>query len=202
MNRKRLLHIDTSARLTGSDSRRLSARFVRQWVDNHPEYQVIERDLVSKPLPHLDDAMLAAMMSPPEQHTPEMARIADRINLLIDEFLSADAVVLGVPMYNLGIPSTLKAYIDHIVMAGRTFAYTDKGAVGLVPDKPVFIITARGGMHRGASTDQQTPYLQTLFNFLGIQQVNFIHSEGLNMGDEMRRQGIESAQAEIGRYAA
>ncbi|MCW8903110.1 FMN-dependent NADH-azoreductase, partial [Sedimenticola sp.] len=193
MNRKRLLHIDTSARLTGSDSRRLSARFVRQWVDNHPEYQVMERDLVSKPLPHLDDAMLAAMMSPPEQHTPEMTRITDRINLLIDEFLSADAVVLGVPMYNLGIPSTLKAYIDHIVMAGRTFAYTDKGAVGLVPDKPVFIITARGGMHSGASTDQQTPYLQTLFNFLGIQQVNFIHSEGLNMGDEMRRQGIESA---------
>ncbi|WP_029134968.1 FMN-dependent NADH-azoreductase [Sedimenticola selenatireducens] len=202
MNRKRLLHIDTSARLTGSDSRRLSAQFVRQWVDNHPEYQVMERDLVSKPLPHLDDAMLAAMMSPPEQHTPEMTRIADRINLLIDEFLSADAVVLGVPMYNLGIPSTLKAYIDHIVMAGRTFAYTDKGAVGLVPDKPVFIITARGGMHSGASTDQQAPYLQTLFNFLGIKQVNFIHSEGLNMGDEMRRQGIESAQAEIGRYAA
>lgn len=202
MNRKRLLHIDTSARLTGSDSRRLSAQFVRQWVDNHPEYQVMERDLVSKPLPHLDDAMLAAMMSPPEQHTPEKTRIADRINLLIDEFLSADAVVLGVPMYNLGIPSTLKAYIDHIVMAGRTFAYTDKGAVGLVPDKPVFIITARGGMHSGASTDQQAPYLQTLFNFLGIKQVNFIHSEGLNMGDEMRRQGIESAQAEIGRYAA
>lgn len=202
MNRKRLLHIDTSARLTGSDSRRLSAQFVRQWVDNHPEYQVMERDLVSKPLPHLDGAMLAAMMSPPEQHTAEMMRIADRINLLIDEFLSADAVVLGVPMYNLGIPSTLKAYIDHIVMAGRTFAYTDKGAVGLVPDKPVFIITARGGMHSGASTDQQAPYLQTLFNFLGIQQVNFIHSEGLNMGDEMRRQGIESAQAEIGRYAA
>ncbi|WP_260293118.1 FMN-dependent NADH-azoreductase [Sedimenticola hydrogenitrophicus] len=202
MNRKRLLHIDSSARLTGSDSRRLSARFVRQWLDNHPEYQVIERDLVGKPLPHLDETMLAAMMSPPEQHTPEMARIAERINLLIDEFLSADLVVLGVPMYNLGIPSTLKAYIDHIVMAGRTFAYTDQGAVGLVQDKPVFIITARGGVHSGTATDQQAPYLQTLFNFLGIRQVNFIHSEGLNMGDEIRRKGIEDAQAEIERHAA
>jgi FMN-dependent NADH-azoreductase len=146
--------------------------------------------------------MLAAMMSPPEQHTPEMARIAERINLLIDEFLSADLVVLGVPMYNLGIPSTLKAYIDHIVMAGRTFAYTDQGAVGLVEDKPVFIITARGGVHSGTATDQQAPYLQTLFNFLGIRQVNFIHSEGLNMGDEIRRKGIENAQAEIERHAA
>ncbi|WP_428609630.1 FMN-dependent NADH-azoreductase [Sedimenticola sp.] len=202
MSNKRLLHIDSSARLTGSDSRRLSSQFVRQWIDNHPEYQVIERDLVSKPLPHLDETMLAAMMSPTEQHTPEMARIAERINMLIDEFLSADAVVLGVPMYNLGIPSTLKAYIDHIVMAGRTFTYTEKGAVGLVTDKPVFIITARGGVHSGMVTDQQVPYLKTLFNFLGIQQVNFIHSEGLNMGDELRSKGIAEAQAEIGRYAA
>lgn len=202
MNRKRLLHIDSSARLTGSDSRRLSARFVRQWVDNHPEYQVIERDLVGKPLPHLDEAMLAAMMTPADQHTPEMTQIAERINLLVEEFLAADAVVLGVPMYNFGIPSTLKAYIDHIVMAGRTFAYTDQGAVGLVADKPVFIITARGGVHSGGATDQQAPYLQTLFNFIGIQQVNFIHSEGLNMGDEARRKGIADAQLEIERHAA
>lgn len=202
MSRKRLLHIDSSARLNGSESRKLSARFVRQWVDNHPDYQVIERDLASKPLPHLDEAMLAAMMSPPEQQSPETARIAERINMLIDEFLSADVVVMGVPMYNLGIPSTLKAYIDHIVMAGRTFTYSDDGPVGLVPDIPVFIITARGGVHSGSPTDQQVPYLRSLFNFIGIQQVNFIHSEGLNMGDEWRQKGVANAQAEIARHAA
>jgi len=201
MTRKRLLHIDSSARLTGSESRRLSAQFVRQWIDYHPEYQVIERDLASKPLPHLDETMLAAMMSSPAQHTPEMARIAERINMLIDEFLSADVVVLGVPMYNLGIPSTLKTYIDHIVMAGRTFAYTDEGAVGLVQDRPVFIVTARGGVHSGGPTDQQAPYLQSLFNFIGIKQVQFIHTEGLNMGDELRLKGIANAQAEIVRHA-
>lgn len=202
MSRKRLLHIDSSARLNGSESRELSARFVRQWVDNHPDYQIIERDLASKPLPHLDEAMLAAMMSPPEQQSPETARISGRINMLIDEFLSADVVVMGVPMYNLGIPSTLKAYIDHIVMAGRTFAYTDDGPVGLVPDVPLFIITTRGGVHSGSPTDQQVPYLRSLFNFIGIQQVNFIHSEGLNMGDEWRQKGIASAQAEIAHHAA
>lgn len=202
MNTKKLLHIDSSARLAGSDSRRLSQQFVQQWVVSHPDYQVIERDLASKPLPHLDETMLAAMMSPAEQHTPEMAAITDRINLLVEEFLTADLIVLGVPMYNLGIPSTLKAYIDHIVMAGKTFTYTDTGAVGLVKDKPVYILTARGGIHAGAASDQQAPYLKTLFNFIGIKNVNFIHSEGLNMGDEMRSQGIQSAQQEIGRLVA
>lgn len=202
MNRKRLLHIDSSARIEGSESRRLSSQFVRQWLDNHPDYQVMERDIASKPLPHLDAEMLAAMMSPADQQTPEMARIVQRINLLVEEFLSADLVVLGVPMYNLGIPSTLKTYIDHIVIAGKTFAYTDQGAVGLVTDRPVYIITARGGVHSDAITDQQTPYLQTLFNFIGIQNVNFIHSEGLNMGDVLREKGIQEARDAIQRSAA
>ncbi|TVO74096.1 FMN-dependent NADH-azoreductase [Sedimenticola selenatireducens] len=202
MSTKTLLHIDSSARLEGSDSRRLSQQFVQQWVDNHPDYKVVERDLASKPLPHLDERMLATMMSPSDQHSSEMSVIADRINLLVGEFLAADAIVLGVPMYNLGIPSTLKAYIDHIVMAGKTFTYTDTGAVGLVEDKPVYILTARGGIHAGAASDQQAPYLETLFNFIGIKNVNFIHSEGLNMGDAMRSQGIQSAQQEIERLVA
>lgn len=202
MNRKKLLHIDSSARLEGSDSRRLSQQFVQQWIATHADYQVIERDIASKPLPHLDQTMLAAMMSPIEQHTPEMAEIASRINLLVDEFLVADVIVLGVPMYNLGIPSTLKAYIDHIVMAGKTFAYTDKGAVGLVHDRPVYIITARGGIHAGTASDQQAPYLKTLFNFVGIEDVNFIHSEGLNMGEEIRAKGIQQAQQDIVRSVA
>lgn len=202
MSRKRLLHINSSARLAGSESRRLSRRFVRQWIDSHPEYQVVERDLGSKPLPHLDEVMLDTMQLPPEQHTQEMVRIGDRIDMLIEEFLSADVVVLGVPMYNLGIPSTLKAYIDHIAMAGRTFAYTEQGAVGLVPDRPVYIITARGGLHSGRETDQQLPYLKSLFNFLGVSDLNFIHSEGLNMGEAMRRKALQGAQDEIGRHAA
>ncbi len=202
MNLKKLLHIDSSARLEGSESRQLSQQFVQQWIDAHSGYQVIERDLASKPLPHLDQTMLATMMSPAEQHSPEMTVVADRITLLIEEFLEADVIVLGVPMYNLGIPSTLKAYIDHIVMAGKTFAYTDKGAVGLVKDKPVYIITARGGIHAGAASDQQAPYLKTLFNFVGIENVNFIHSEGLNMGDEMRSKGIHDAQQAIERFVA
>ncbi|MCW8943890.1 MAG: FMN-dependent NADH-azoreductase [Sedimenticola sp.] len=202
MSHKKLLHIDSSARLEGSESRQLSQQFVQQWIDAHSDYQVIERDIASKPLPHLDQTMLATMMSPAEQHSPEMTVVADRIALLVEEFLAADVIVLGVPMYNLGIPSTLKAYIDHIVMAGKTFAYTDKGAVGLVKDKPVYIITARGGIHAGAASDQQAPYLKTLFNFVGIDNVNFIHSEGLNMGDEMRSKGLQNAQQAIERFVA
>ncbi|MCW8906130.1 MAG: FMN-dependent NADH-azoreductase [Sedimenticola sp.] len=202
MSRKTLLHIDSSARRTGSESRCLSRRFVRQWIDSHPDYQVVERDLASKPLPHLDETMLEAMQRPAEQHTPEMARISERIGMLVEEFLSADVVVLGVPMYNLGIPSTLKAYIDHIAIAGRTFAYTEQGPVGLVTDRPVYIITARGGLHTGRETDQQSPYLKSLFSFLGLNNLNFIHSEGLNMGEEARRKGLQGAQDEIGRHAA
>mgnify|MGYP002713120381 CR=1 FL=1 len=202
MSRKTLLHIDSSARLAGSESRRLSRSFVRQWIDSHPGYQVVERDLASKPLPHLDQTMLDAMQQPAEQHTPEMARISERIGMLIDEFLAADVVVLGVPMYNLGIPSTLKAYIDHIAMAGRTFSYTEQGPVGLVTDRPVYVITARGGLHSGRGTDQQSPYLTSLFNFLGVTNLNYIHSEGLNMGEEIRRKALQGAQDEIGRHAA
>lgn len=202
MNRKRLLHIDSSARLADSESRRLSRRFVRQWIDRHPDFQVIERDLASKPLPHLDQTMLEAMTRPLEQQTPEMIQVSERIELLIGEFLSADVVVLGVPMYNLGIPSTLKAYIDHIAMAGKTFAYTEQGPVGLVTDRPVYIITARGGLHAGQETDHQAPYLKSLFNFLGIRNLNFIHSEGLNMGETIRQKGLQDAQDKIGRHAA
>ena len=199
---KILLHIDTSARFEGSDSRRLSQRFVRSWLDKRPDTRVVELDLASKPLPHLDEEILAAMMTPANQHDPHQMAINRRIDLLVEEFLDADLVVIGAPMYNLGIPSTLKAYIDHIVVAGRTFAYTEKGAQGLVADKPVYVITARGGVHAGQPSDQQTPYLQTLFNFLGIHSVNFIHSEGLNMGEAMRAQGIELAHTEIARHAA
>jgi FMN-dependent NADH-azoreductase len=194
---KTLLHIDSSARFADSESRQLSAQFVQQWVANHPEFEVKVRDIVSTPLPHLDEAMLGAMMTPAEGHDGYMAAIAQRIDILVEEFLQADMIVIGAPMYNLGIPSTLKAYIDHIVMVGRTFTYTETGAVGLAKNKPVYIITARGGVHADLPSDQQAPYLKTLFNFLGIDDVHFIHSEGLNMGDEMRDQAIEQARTQI-----
>ena len=200
--RKTLLHIDSSARFEGSESRLLSAQFVSQWIQNHPEFEVKVRDIVSVPLPHLDELMLGSMMAEPENHNKEMTVIAKRIDSLVDEFLQADIIVIGAPMYNLGIASTLKAYIDHIVMAGRTFAYTETGAVGLVKNKPVYIVTARGGIHAGLPSDQQVPYLKTVLNFLGIDDVRFIHSEGLNMGDEMRNKAIESAKSTINTLVA
>ena len=194
---KTLLHIDSSARFEGSESRQLSAQFVNQWVKNHPEFEVKVRDIVSVPLPHLDEVMLGAMMTTADKHDSKMSIIVKRIDSLVEEFLQADMIVIGAPMYNLGIASTLKAYIDHIVMAGRTFAYTEAGAVGLVKNKPVYIVTARGGIHAGLSSDQQTPYLKTVLNFLGLEDVRFIHSEGLNMGDEIRNKSIENSKNHI-----
>ncbi|WP_459872399.1 FMN-dependent NADH-azoreductase, partial [Endothiovibrio diazotrophicus] len=127
-----ILHIDSSARREGSTSRELGRRFIARWKQHHPEDRVVERDLGAAPLPHLDETLLAAFFTPAEQHAPAVTEAATRADALIDELFAADVVVIGAPMYNFGVPSTLKAYIDHIARAGRTFRYGERGPEGLV----------------------------------------------------------------------
>ncbi|RRN57222.1 FMN-dependent NADH-azoreductase [Pseudoxanthomonas sp. SGNA-20] len=183
----KLLHIDSSALGANSVSRGLSAAIVAEWKAHHPGLQVEYRDLDAEPLPHLTGAALA-------KSDPAQAAEAERV---LEQFLSADVVVIGVPMYNLSIPSTLKAWIDRIVVAGRTFRYTAEGPQGLAGGRKVIIASARGGLHAGAPTDFQEPYLRQLFAFIGIHDVELVRAEGVAISPEHREQALAGARARI-----
>lgn len=201
-----LLYINSSARNAGSVSRELSAEFVQRWQAAHPDGTVIERNLTTDPIPHLDEALLAAFFTPPAQRTPEQAetiRLSDR---LVDELLAADVIVIAAPMYNFSVPSTLKAYIDHVLRAGRTFKYTEAGPVGLVPaGKRVVVFTARGGVYSqgpGKSLDFHETYLRAVLAFIGLTDVQFVHTEGLALGPDAAAQALEASRSTISSLAA
>ena len=121
---------------------------------------------------------------------------------LIDELKRADVVVLGLPMYNFGIPSQLKAYFDHIARAGVTFRYTDKGAVGFLTGKQVYVFAARGGLYAGTPGDTQTPYVRDFLGFLGMRDVEFVYAEGLAISPAGKEQSIAKAHGDMDRLAA
>ncbi|AVH64335.1 MULTISPECIES: FMN-dependent NADH-azoreductase [unclassified Nostoc] len=195
-----ILHIDSSPRAERSHSRELSKEFVSAWRAAHPEDAIAYRDLGHHPVPHVDEAWIAAAFSPPETHTPELAEAIRISDELVDEFLAADRYVFGVPMYNFNIPSTFKAYIDQIVRINRTVALDAQGFKGLVEGKKAVIITARGGDFSPASPavayDFQEPYLRTIFGFIGVTDIQFINANSLNEGDA-RTQSLAEARAAI-----
>ncbi len=195
-----ILHIDSSPRGERSHSRELSKEFVSAWKAAHPEDAIAYRDLGHHPVPHVNEAWIAAAFSPPETHTPELAEAIRISEELVDEFLAADRYVFGVPMYNFNIPSTFKAYIDQIVRINRTVAVEAQGFKGLVEGKKAVIITARGGDFRATSPaaayDFQEPYLRTIFGFIGLTDIQFINANSLNEGDA-RTQSLSEARAAI-----
>lgn len=202
-----ILHIDTSPRGERSISRSLTYEFVTSWKDTHPGDTVTYRDLGHNPVPHVDESWIAAAFTPPEAHTPELAQAIKLSDDLIDELLAADRYVFGVPMYNLNIPSTFKAYIDQIVRVGRTFAVSDQGYQGLVDSsKKVLIITSRGGTFPAgtpaAAYDLQEPYLRTILGFIGLTDVTFIHADSLSLGDDAREKSLAAAKDAIAQYVA
>ena len=195
-----ILHIDSSPRGERSHSRELSKEFVSSWKAAHPEDAIAYRDIGRHPVPHVNEAWIAAAFSPPETHTPELTEALRISDELIDEFLAADRYVFGVPMYNFNIPSTFKAYIDQIVRANRTFAVDAQGLRGLVEGKKAVIITARGSDFSPTSPfvayDFQEPYLRAIFGFIGITDIQFINANSLNGGDT-RTQSLSEARAAI-----
>lgn len=202
-----ILHIDSSPRGERSISRSLCYEFITSWKDTHPSDTVTYRDLGHHPVPHVDEAWIAAAFSPPDTHTPELAEAIKLSDSLIDEFIAADRYVFGVPMYNLNIPSTFKAYIDQIVRVGRTFAVDENGYKGLVDSsKKVLIITSRGGTFPPgtpfADYDYQEPYLRAILGFIGLTDVTFIHADGLNLGDDTRQKSLASAKEAIAQAVA
>ena len=200
-----LLHIDSSILGQGSVSRELSASIVAAEAALHPGIAVTYRDLAAAPVAHLSGAHLAAGQGA----VPELATLREDIaagQAALAEFLAADIVVVGAPMYNFGVPSQLKAWIDRLAVAGKTFRYTETGPQGLAGGKRVIVASSRGGYY-GADTaaaflDHQESYLRGVFGFFGITDVTFIRAEGVALGADQRAKAIGAAKADIALLAA
>lgn len=194
---KTLLQIQSSIFLNGGQSSQLAERFVARWRASNPGGKVIVRDLAAQPLPHLDAARFGAYLAKPDERTPAQQAAVDESDALIDELKRADVVVLGLPTYNFGLPSTLKAYFDHIGRAGVTFKYTEKGPVGLLTGKKVYVFAARGGIYAGTPNETQTPYIRTFLSFIGLSDIVFVYAEGLAISEASKASGIARAQAAV-----
>jgi FMN-dependent NADH-azoreductase len=192
-----ILQINSSARTVGSHSTRLANDVVQRLQASHGETALTLRDLGRTPHPALDEAALQALFTPADQRSPAQAARVAQDDALIAEVQAADVLVLGVPMYNFGVPAALKNWIDAIARAGVTFKYTDKGALGLLAGKKVYVTLARGGLYRDTPADTQVPYLKTVLGFLGMTDIQFVYAEGLAMGPEAEQKALASAEAQI-----
>ena len=186
------LQINSSLFGPGGQSATLASEFVAQLGG-----KVTVRDLAQNPVPHLDGARFGAFLAKPEDRTPAQRAVIDYSDELVGELKAADTIVIGVPMYNFGIPSTLKAYFDHIARAGVTFKYTEKGAVGLLNGKKAYLVVARGGIYGDAHP--QATYVRDLLAFIGITDVEYIYAEGLAISAASKEQGLAKARAAIRR---
>jgi FMN-dependent NADH-azoreductase len=171
-----------------------SSRLAEQFVARFPGARVLRRDLARNPLPHLDAERFGAFLSRPEDRTGAQQRVLDESDALIAELKAADTIVIGLPMYNFGIPSQLKAYFDHVARAGVTFKYTDKGSVGLLAGKRAYVFAARGGLYQGTPRDTQTAYVRDFLAFLGITDVQFVYAEGLAIGEAQKQAALAGAR--------
>ncbi|MBX3622485.1 MAG: FMN-dependent NADH-azoreductase [Rhizobacter sp.] len=192
-----ILQINSSARTTGSHSTRLATEMVERLQASNPQAALTLRDLGKSPLPALDETALQALFTPADQRSPAQAARVAHDDALIAEVQAADVLVLGVPMYNFGVPAALKNWIDAIARAGVTFKYTDRGPIGLLQGKKVYVALARGGLYRDTPADTQVPYLKTVLGFLGLTDIQFVYAEGLAMGPEAERKALAAAEAQI-----
>lgn len=177
-----LLQLNTSLYSNEGQSSQLTQRYVDAWSARNPNGAVIVRDLAADPVPHLTAERFAAFNTAPAARTGEQQLVVDYSDRLIDELRRADTVVIGLPMYNFGVPSTLKAYFDHVARANVTFKYTETGPVGLLSGKKVTVIATRGGAYAGTPMDSQTDYVRQFLGFIGMKDVEFVYAEGLAMG--------------------
>jgi len=197
-----LLQIQSSLFSRDGQSNQLTDEFVSTWLRNQPDSQIQVRDLALAPLPHLDAERVSAFSTPMDSRTPIQQTLVDLSDELVNEIQQAEIIVIGVPMYNFGIPSTLKAYFDHIARAGVTFRYTENGPEGLLTGKKAYIFATRGGQYAGTALDTQTAYLRDFLGFLGITDVEFIYAEGLNMGVEIKEKALAAAKVKLAELAA
>jgi len=198
----RLLQINASLFADQGQSSRLANRFVDAWTTRHPDADIVVRDLARDPLPHLDADRFTAFITPEGERDAAQAAVVAESDALIAELKSADIVVIGLPMYNFGVPSQLKSWFDHLARAGVSFRYTPDGPEGLIGDRRVVVFAARGGRYAGTPLDTQTEYVRNFLRFIGITNVEFVYAEGLNLGEAPRNDALAGANIEIARLAA
>jgi FMN-dependent NADH-azoreductase len=196
-----LLHIDSSPRLEHSVTRRLGDAIASAWQKAHPEGTITRRDVAAQPIAHLEGALLNCLKynAAPEDDEKLVLELG-LTNALIDEFMAADAVIVGAPMFNLSIPSQLKAWIDRLCVPGRTFRYSATGPVGLVADKPIYIASSRGGIYSSPEKigkDQQEPYLKSILALLGVRSIMIVRAEGVDISPAFRKRAIDDAMQQI-----
>ncbi len=197
-----LLQINSSINNGNGQSSRLADQFVAAFRERAAHARFVKRDLVADAVPHLTGERFGAFIAKPEQLTAAQRSIVAYSDELIAELKAADVIVLGLPMYNFGVPSQLKAYFDHIARAGITFRYTASGPQGLLTGKKVYVFAARGGMHAGTPLDTQTGYVRDFFRFLGMTDVEFVYAEGLAISPEHRETSLSKAAAQAQLLAA
>lgn len=188
----RALLVTSSILGENGQSNALAAHFQHQ-VAARDGVAVTHRDVVANTLPHLAIEELGAWQTPAEERTAEQKALAAHSDELLAELRANDVLVLAVPMYNLGIPSQLKAWFDRVLRAGETFRYTENGPQGLIEGKRAIILAARGGQYAGTEFDSQTPHLKTMLGLMGISDVEVVFAEGLNMGDAHRDAALKEA---------
>ena len=192
-----ILQINASARRDGANSTRVADQITARLQAANPSATLTLRDLAVTPHPLLDEAALGALFTPADARSPEQTARVALDDALIAEIQAHDTIVLGVPMYNFGVPVQLKSWIDAIARAGVTFRYTASGPEGLLTGKTVYVALARGGLYRDTPNDSQVPYLKSVLGFLGLTDLRFIYAEGLAMGPEAVAKGFAQAEADL-----
>jgi FMN-dependent NADH-azoreductase len=198
-----LLQINASLNNGKGQSSQLANQFVAAYHRRHPGAKVVKRDVAAaEPVPHLNAERFGSFITKPEERSAAQHAVVAYSDILINELRQADVIVLGLPMYNFGLPSQLKAYFDHIARVGETFKYTEKGPVGQLTGKKVYVFAARGGVYVGTPLDTQTSYVRDFLRFLGMDDVEFVYAEGLAISPESKEAGLARATAEIERLVA
>jgi len=197
-----LLQLNTSLFAADGQSSQLVERFVAAWRARNADATVIKRDLATDAVPHLDGRRFSAFITAPEQRSPEQQAVIDYSDALIAELKRADVVVLGLPMYNFGVPSQLKAYFDHIARAGVTFRYTANGPEGLLGSQKVYVLATRGGRYAGTPLDTETSFVRDFLRFIGITDVEFVYAEGLAIGADQKAEALAQANERLNALAA
>ncbi|WP_432720374.1 FMN-dependent NADH-azoreductase [Jeongeupia wiesaeckerbachi] len=202
----KLLHIDSSVLADNSVSRQLTARITREWVAKNPDTTVEYLDLAKEAPTHLSFDSLGFRLGLAADQLTEVQRTENQhTQALLQQFLAADVIVVGAPMYNFSVPSQLKAWIDRVAQAGHTFKYTENGPVGLAGDKTVIVASTRGGFYSTSDVmralDHQESYLKSVFGFFGISNVRFVRAEGMSMGDAVKNESLAAAEKEIAALA-
>ena len=193
---KKLLVIESSLNAEQGNSSKLAERYINV-VKQHHDVDVTLRNIAQQALPHLTQEEMVAWSTPATERTAEQNELAKLSDDIVADVQNADEIVLAIPMYNFGIPSVLKAWFDRLARAGVTFKYTETGPQGLLTDKSIKVMAARGGKYAGTALDNQSAYVSNFLNFLGLTDISFVYAEGLAMGEEQAKESWEEADKKI-----